>query len=88
MKFPDLTRGLCREIGIEFFFPEEGGSGTDIYTYSRKICGKCVVKNECLEWAIRHEAYGMWGGTTPMERKKIRRNRNIIIQEILVKDYV
>jgi len=88
MKFPDLTRGLCREIGIEFFFPEENGSGTDIYKYSRKICDKCVVKNECLEWAVKHEAFGMWGGTTPMERKAIRRKRNIVIQEVLVKDYV
>jgi len=88
MKFPDLTRGLCREIGVEFFFPEEEGSGTDIYKFSRKICDSCVVKNECLEWAVRHEAHGMWGGTTPMERRKIRRQRNIIIQEVYVKDYV
>ena len=88
MKFPDLTRGLCREIGVEFFFPEEEGSGTDIYKFSRMICGNCVVKNECLEWAVRHEAHGMWGGTTPMERRKIRRQRNIIIQEVYVKDYV
>lgn len=88
MKFPDLTRGLCREIGVELFFPEEEGSGTDIYKFSRKICGNCVVKNECLEWAVRHEAHGMWGGTTPMERRKIRRQRNIIIQEVYVKDYV
>ncbi len=88
MKFPDLTRGLCREIGVELFFPEEEGSGTDIYKFSRKICNNCVVKNECLEWAVRHEAHGMWGGTTPMERRQIRRQRNIIIQEVYVKDYV
>lgn len=87
MKFPDLTRGLCREVGVELFFPEEGGSGTDIYIHSRKICNKCVVKNECLEWAVKHEAFGMWGGATPAERKNIRRSRNIILQEILVKDY-
>ena len=87
MKFPDLTRGLCREIGIEFFFPEDKGSGVDIYRYSRKICDSCVVKNKCLEWAVKHEAFGMWGGTTPQERKLIRRKKNIILQEILVKDY-
>jgi WhiB family transcriptional regulator, redox-sensing transcriptional regulator len=87
MRFPDLTRGLCREVGIEFFFPEEGGSGTDIYNLSRRICDSCMVKNKCLEWAVRHESFGMWGGTTPLERKKLRRKRKIILQEILVKDY-
>jgi WhiB family redox-sensing transcriptional regulator len=88
MKFPDLTRGLCREIGIELFYPEEGGSGTDIYSYSRTICGRCVVKKECLEWAVRHEDHGMWGGTTPSERRKIRRQRKLLLQEVYVKDYV
>ena len=88
MKFPDLTRGLCREIGVELFFPEEGSSGTDIYSFSRKICAGCVVRNECLEWAVKHEDHGMWGGTSPVERRKIRRARNIILQEVYVKDYV
>lgn len=87
MDFPDLTRGLCREVGIEFFFPDAGGSGTDIYVHSKKICGKCVVQNECLEWAIKHEDHGMWGGTTPTERRRIRRQRHINIQEIYVKDF-
>jgi hypothetical protein len=30
----------------------------------------------------------MWGGKTPVERKLIRRKRNIILEEILTKDYV
>jgi WhiB family redox-sensing transcriptional regulator len=86
MNFPDLTKGLCREIGIEPFFPEE--SMVELYSFARKICSGCVVKQECLEWAVKHEDHGMWGGTTPVERRQIRRNRNIIIQEIYVREYV
>ena len=88
MNFPDLSRGLCREVGIEFFFPEDRGNGSDTYTFARKICSGCVVKEQCLEWAIRHEDHGMWGGTTPTERRKIRRQRKILLQEIYVREYV
>lgn len=88
MKFPDLTRGLCREIGVEMFYPEEGGSGGDIYSFARKICSGCVVRRECLEWAIKHEDWGMWGGTTPRERANLRSARKIRLQEVLTKDYV
>lgn len=88
MNFPDLTRGLCREVGVELFFPEEKGSGSETYVMARKICANCVVRNECLEWAIRHEDHGMWGGTSPTERRKLRRQKNIILQEIYVKEFV
>lgn len=87
MKFPDLTQGLCRQVGVEFFFPDNGGEAGD-YLFARTICSGCGVREQCLEWALRHESYGMWGGTTPLQRKEIRRKRNIILKEILVKDYV
>lgn len=89
MKFPDLTRGLCREVGSEFFFPEEDkvSSGGETYTFARIICSGCPVSKECLEWAIRHEEYGMWGGKSPRERRLIRKKRNILFEQILLKDY-
>jgi WhiB family redox-sensing transcriptional regulator len=87
MEFPDLTRGLCREVGLEAFFPERGEEHV-IYSLARTICSGCEVKEKCLEWAIRHEDHGMWGGTSPTERRQIRRRRKIILQEVYVKDYV
>lgn len=88
MKFPDLARGLCREVGIEFFYPEDKGSGTGIYKLARTICSRCVVRNECLEWAVKHEDHGMWGGTTPVERRKIRRKRNIILEQVQMGEFL
>ena len=86
MKFPDLSGGLCREIGIEFFFPD-AGEVMD-YQLARTVCSGCGVREQCLEWAVHHEPHGMWGGATPQERKLIRRKRNIVLREILLKDYV
>lgn len=89
MKFPDLRLGLCREIGITLFFPDEkGDNGSDTYTLARTICSACTVRIQCLEWAVRHEDHGMWGGTSPVERRKIRRERKIKLQEVLPREYV
>lgn len=87
MNFPDLSSGLCREVGTEIFFPDTAGDAGD-YRLARTICSGCGVRELCLEWAIVHESHGMWGGTTPVERKLIRRKRNIMLQEILLKDYL
>jgi WhiB family redox-sensing transcriptional regulator len=89
MNFPDLSSGLCREVGTEFFFPEEGKeTDTSIYSFGKMICSGCEVREQCLEWAVRHEGFGLWGGTTPRERQAIRRKRNIILETIIPKEYV
>lgn len=42
---------------------------------AKKICRPCPVRKECLDWAIGNEDYGVWGGTTAYERRKIREKR-------------
>ncbi len=36
------------------------------------LCALCPVLEPCLEYALRNEMYGIWGGTTPTERQAIR----------------
>lgn len=88
MNFPNLSEGLCTEVGVEIFYPEGPGEAESIYRMSRRICGNCPVKQACLEWAVRHESHGMWGGTTPRERMAIRKKLGITVQEVLMVDYV
>jgi WhiB family redox-sensing transcriptional regulator len=87
MELPNLSQGLCREVGVEFFFPEPG-EAESTYRMARAICSGCTVKEQCREWGINHEYHGMWGGTTPMERRAIRKKNNIIVREVLITDYV
>jgi WhiB family redox-sensing transcriptional regulator len=43
---------------------------------AKKLCHTCVVKAQCLEYALAAgEHYGIWGGTSELERRKIRRRR-------------
>jgi WhiB family transcriptional regulator, redox-sensing transcriptional regulator len=39
------------------------------------ICRVCPVQNECLNFAITTgQSEGIWGGTTPAQRRRIVRN--------------
>ena len=41
---------------------------------AKAICNECVVKIDCLEYAIlTNQDSGVWGGTTEEERKSLRR---------------
>lgn len=62
----------------EVFFPEKGGPATP----AKKICRTCPqkVRDYCLEKALEFEQgqeyrYGVWGGKTVDERRKIERAR-------------
>lgn len=39
---------------------------------ARSICAGCPVKRECLDWALEHEGFGVWGGTSGRQRTIMR----------------
>lgn len=45
----------------------------DLYEQQAKaICADCPVREQCLEHALRTpEQYGIWGGMTPQERRRV-----------------
>lgn len=48
----------------------------------RDICAACPVKAECLAHALAYEGWGVWAGTTPKERKEIRRANNLTMRDV------
>lgn len=63
-------RALCATTDPEAFFPEKGGSTRE----AKKICINCEVRKECLEYALEHdERFGVWGGLSERERRRIKR---------------
>ena len=64
----------CRGANPDFFFPERGASTRT----AKGICRECTVQADCLEFAIvSSEKFGIWGGLSERERRKIRRERSI-----------
>ena len=71
----DLTwqgRANCVGVDPDIFFPERGASTKD----AKSICRACVVCEDCLEYAlVNGEKFGIWGGTSERERRRLRRAR-------------
>jgi len=62
----------CVEVDPEIFFPERGGSSKA----ARAVCALCEVRADCLEYALNNkEQFGIWGGTSERERRRIRKER-------------
>lgn len=41
---------------------------------ARALCGRCPVQEPCLEYALYvQEPYGIWGGLTEVERRRLLR---------------
>jgi WhiB family redox-sensing transcriptional regulator len=64
--------GACRHEDPELFFPISINSPeTD---KALRICRRCPVQDQCLTAALtRRENYGIWGGTTEEQRRRIIR---------------
>lgn len=61
---------LCAQIGMDAFFPPKGGSTLE----GKLICEGCDVVLQCLEYAMANEhssRYGIFGGLSERERKKL-----------------
>ena len=64
------VRARCVEVDPEIFFPERGGSSRA----ARAVCNDCAVRIECLKYALANrEQFGIWGGTSERERRRLRR---------------
>ena len=65
---------LCRDVPnashLKTFFPEEQTHGGNHLIAPRKMCLECPVRYKCLEYGIE-EPYGVWGGHSPSQRKRI-----------------
>lgn len=70
--FMDL--GACQGLDPDIFFPDRGES----LRPAKAVCDKCIVKDECLEYALASgERFGVWGGTSERERRRIRKARRL-----------
>lgn len=67
--------GACVSADPNLFFPvPDGGNAAAQADQALRICAGCLVRRQCLEYAMQNgEMEGIWGGTTPRERKRARR---------------
>jgi len=79
IKYPnyDGTQS-CARMGVDLFYqPYDNKSTVQEVADLKELCSNCNIFIECKEYAIKHEKYGFWGGTTPYERRTIRNKRKV-----------
>jgi WhiB family redox-sensing transcriptional regulator len=68
---PSLPEANCRDIdNPDIFFPVSKEDEANSLEVTQIICGNCMNRKECLEFALNEQIpYGIWAGTSPAERK-------------------
>ncbi|MGH3099241.1 MAG: WhiB family transcriptional regulator [Streptosporangiales bacterium] len=69
------AQAACRGMETDVFFPETWEEPAP----ALGVCAKCSARTECLELALAtNERFGVWGGTTEQERRRMRRARTAV----------
>ncbi|MDA8267761.1 MAG: WhiB family transcriptional regulator [Actinomycetota bacterium] len=70
-------RANCMGVDPDLFFPERGASTRE----AKAVCRGCVVREDCLDYALSNgEKFGIWGGLSERERRRLRRERAMRLQ--------
>jgi WhiB family redox-sensing transcriptional regulator len=76
---PELPHAACADTDDpDMFFPDlplgrRSHTRRAAGQVARRFCSFCTEQTACLEWAIENdERYGIWGGTDPEQRDRIR----------------
>jgi WhiB family transcriptional regulator, redox-sensing transcriptional regulator len=69
----------CMGVDPDLFFPERGASTRE----AKEVCRGCVVREDCLEYALANgEKFGIWGGMSERERRRLRRARALARRDV------
>ncbi len=70
-------KGACFGVPLKFDPDQDGDYPDEDATLT---CGGCAVRVQCLNDALENESpdgeWGIWGGTTPKQRQKLKRDRS------------
>jgi WhiB family redox-sensing transcriptional regulator len=76
---PNFPEAACKDIADqEIFFQTKRTSTDQAINEARQICLSCVHRQECSDFAVEEEIeFGMWGGLTAAERRKITPRKSV-----------
>lgn len=71
------NRAACIHEDPELFFPiGTTGPAIEQVNAAKRVCTRCQVREECLEFALdSNQDAGVWGGLAEEERRTLRRQR-------------
>ena len=73
--WPDQAR--CKGSPIELFFTDNA----ELIAKAMSLCMNCPVMEECREYSMKYEEFGTFGGLTAPERKRLRKEIGIRLNQ-------
>jgi WhiB family transcriptional regulator, redox-sensing transcriptional regulator len=77
-----MSLGACQSADPELFFPVTTyGAALRQVNAAKAVCRACAVRAACLSFGLQTSQDGIWGGTTPQERRALRRQKALALHE-------
>lgn len=55
----------------DMFFPDPANRSVD-GRLAKNMCRECPIIRQCAEYGMKNEEFGIWGGLTPEDRRRLR----------------
>lgn len=69
-----MKRAICNGEAPQVFFPAYDAPSST--ASAKAICKNCPVAGECLDWALKYDEDGVWGGTSEADRRALKRRKS------------
>lgn len=60
----------------ELFFSDNMST---VVRKAKEVCSTCVVRLSCLNHAMTHHEFGVWGGLTANERRRAKNKKRLAV---------
>ena len=82
LSFTWMENANCKDIETnKFFVVPRTPEYRETINLIRQLCSECAVKDDCLDYALRHEPFGFWGGMTEAQRVRHRVAKRIPMRQ-------
>lgn len=72
----------CAAENPELFFPRTSRDAQFAYPRAKAVCSGCPFRRACLAYALVNDVWGIWAGTSPDERRALRKAHGITAQPV------
>lgn len=90
LRQPWMLDAACRGYRVDLWFPLDHDTAGNLIVDPIVLqrCAVCPVAGACLTYALEHQVDGIWAGTTPRSRRRLRRKRRISAQPLEHPDHI
>lgn len=68
----------CKSAPQDIFFDENRSTAAKSAEIAKKYCNECVVREECLNYALDNNVYvGIYGGLSNKKRREMKRKNGL-----------